>query len=642
MHVLEASGDEAAYLKVNSRAMMLDPSCPILQSKRSKLLRLHQATQALSLDKFPIASMDPVEAQEEEEPHKLTVGLSLGTSDKVWTEFGRVLYDLWNGGAGQGGSLVWMLEKEEEGEDEGRVEGKGEVGEKALNSRGKTKRVTEAERLKALGQTKGGAGPKGRRIEELNAGEEGSGDGKVVRRVSRRQQTRVQNRTQRTETDEEEETFVDVVQDVVGGHESGKVDWWGQAIGRMVGGSSGSEGTPLKHMYDEGAKLAKNMLQSFQGIHNNDCHICGDGGDLLCCETCSTVYHPTCLIRPPGPTEDLYCEECKQEALSLSNNEAPVVIKQDLFRSQYESIAADFLPTVEENSGVLDVMRKFIVRVSSIQDPRVWKEEKDLPSIALKVAKSCKSYSRDIMTACREQRNDLGGAFDLDFDFECSLFLMEVALDQVIKKASPNSLHEHGRDLAACDEFIAAVLEVLSRNMPEGFDAEDGERLVLPDEILCRFWLLCTQLYALRGSVNEALFCVKQLEAAFRQMCLSKEGLNPGVGSTELISSFELPIPHLVAFPVLTLTSIQVKEASIISSGQMRDRVDKGNSLQQLIVEQKGQDEEARRDFLKYVMERVVGEDGKGDQEFLEEIVMDLLTVGAYVQRTDIERRIGR
>jgi hypothetical protein len=41
-------------------------------------------------------------------------------------------------------------------------------------------------------------------------------------------------------------------------------------------------------------------LQLFQGEHDDDCFICDNGGQLVCCDFCSKVFHKQCHI-PPLP-----------------------------------------------------------------------------------------------------------------------------------------------------------------------------------------------------------------------------------------------------------------------------------------------------------------------------------------------------
>lgn len=45
---------------------------------------------------------------------------------------------------------------------------------------------------------------------------------------------------------------------------------------------------------------------------DDSCQACGEGGDLLCCETCTYAYHPKCLLPPlkAPPPQKWNCPEC--------------------------------------------------------------------------------------------------------------------------------------------------------------------------------------------------------------------------------------------------------------------------------------------------------------------------------------------
>lgn len=50
--------------------------------------------------------------------------------------------------------------------------------------------------------------------------------------------------------------------------------------------------------------------------HDDECFVCSDGGNLVCCESCPRVAHPKCIglsVRPMQgvPRGDWYCEECE-------------------------------------------------------------------------------------------------------------------------------------------------------------------------------------------------------------------------------------------------------------------------------------------------------------------------------------------
>ena len=72
--------------------------------------------------------------------------------------------------------------------------------------------------------------------------------------------------------------------------------------------SSGS----TKDRVEKYSKLAKKVgFPKFNGVHNEVCYVCEDGGLLLCCDLCENTAHPNCFD-PPVP-EDLdawICSGC--------------------------------------------------------------------------------------------------------------------------------------------------------------------------------------------------------------------------------------------------------------------------------------------------------------------------------------------
>lgn len=44
--------------------------------------------------------------------------------------------------------------------------------------------------------------------------------------------------------------------------------------------------------------------------HDDVCFFCGKYGELMCCETCIRVVHPSCIGLEAVPSEDWYCDEC--------------------------------------------------------------------------------------------------------------------------------------------------------------------------------------------------------------------------------------------------------------------------------------------------------------------------------------------
>jgi hypothetical protein len=56
----------------------------------------------------------------------------------------------------------------------------------------------------------------------------------------------------------------------------------------------------------------------FKGWEHDDvCFFCDKYGELMCCETCARVVHPSCIGLETVPLEDWFCDEClsKQEAI---------------------------------------------------------------------------------------------------------------------------------------------------------------------------------------------------------------------------------------------------------------------------------------------------------------------------------------
>ncbi|KAJ7294698.1 hypothetical protein O6H91_Y238900 [Diphasiastrum complanatum] len=44
---------------------------------------------------------------------------------------------------------------------------------------------------------------------------------------------------------------------------------------------------------------------------DNVCAICGDGGELICCDSCPSVFHPKCLDLMEVPSESWFCASCR-------------------------------------------------------------------------------------------------------------------------------------------------------------------------------------------------------------------------------------------------------------------------------------------------------------------------------------------
>ncbi|KAI3428570.1 hypothetical protein D9Q98_007392 [Chlorella vulgaris] len=76
-----------------------------------------------------------------------------------------------------------------------------------------------------------------------------------------------------------------------------------QSLSLLAGGSSsGAKG--------KAAPPPEPAVELLEDDNDEFCHICGLGGDLVCCETCPAVFHAACLDLPAAPEGDFYCPLC--------------------------------------------------------------------------------------------------------------------------------------------------------------------------------------------------------------------------------------------------------------------------------------------------------------------------------------------
>jgi len=85
--------------------------------------------------------------------------------------------------------------------------------------------------------------------------------------------------------------------------EAGGAEEAGAAAARAGGEEEAGE--------EEGAAAAEAPQGGPSDVSDDLCRVCGDGGDLLCCDACPATFHLDCLGLGALPTGDWFCPACR-------------------------------------------------------------------------------------------------------------------------------------------------------------------------------------------------------------------------------------------------------------------------------------------------------------------------------------------
>jgi tetratricopeptide (TPR) repeat protein len=429
--VLEALGDLRGCQRAVQAALSVDPSHAGMRARLARLRRPDpeapnsepsrrgDADTDADADADADADMMPVA------PPELRVMLTADNRRTAWVALAEALLKAGECAGMQGGVELAV-------DDQGRLAG----GQRAYM----TKRVTEEDRQReqglsqrALPQVSSDDVESNEEVQSEVASVSATSQSEDVpkRRVSSRQMERREAREERqleeTRSVKEKarlwlsENFGGVRGDRDGTANVPQVTWRERSRAQDSQGGAGTQ-------EDEGSKLARELLAPFKGRHSSKCHVCGIGGSLLCCETCSTVYHPACLFKAPGLTQDLYCDECKEEAFARANRTPVQVSDGALADTQVCDIVNGFVPATAGAMGLPDMMHRLVIRLGDVQDGRVWRDGA-LRRVALQLEAASRPFARDLqLHSCSDPHIRY-----FDFGPGGELFLAELKLEEALE-----------------------------------------------------------------------------------------------------------------------------------------------------------------------------------------------------------------
>nr|XP_020499387.1 autoimmune regulator [Labrus bergylta] len=134
----------------------------------------------------------------------------------------------------------------------------------------------------------------------------------------------------------------------------------GASVQRPVALSSSSSGDPLSS-HEVGEKTLIQQVFGSNGssrkhikVHYNDdeCAVCKDGGELICCDGCPRAFHLTCLHPPLTsiPSGPWQCEWCCGNRVKIEKTQQPLQPQQTNTNSSTSMVDISFFSSLSSSS----------------------------------------------------------------------------------------------------------------------------------------------------------------------------------------------------------------------------------------------------------------------------------------------------
>ena len=77
----------------------------------------------------------------------------------------------------------------------------------------------------------------------------------------------------------------------------------------------------LEYMLSSATQEGEGIQEQEEDDHVEFCRVCKDGGDLMCCDSCPSAYHPHCLNPPVEAVpkdEEWHCPRCSVSRIIIT------------------------------------------------------------------------------------------------------------------------------------------------------------------------------------------------------------------------------------------------------------------------------------------------------------------------------------